>query len=108
MSATGRCYVVCSPEYGEVIPVLDYGQGPIEFGCDVAFAYARNARRAKVLALRVFRRLHRRGPYPGYLSDNPFSGMTAKPNVCDHGQQYHCQQCDDELKREEELWKATA
>ena len=29
-----RWYVV-TPEYGTVVPVLDYGQGPIEYGCDV-------------------------------------------------------------------------
>lgn len=74
MSQTGRCYCVCSPEYGTVIPVMDFAQGPMEYGCDVVFVFARNAKRAKTLALRVFRRQHS-GAY--YLSENPFKGMKA-------------------------------
>lgn len=75
MSSLAHCYVVCSPEYGEVIPILDDGTGPMEYGCDVVFAFTRNARRAKVLGVRWFRR---RGARYLRYAENPFAGVKAE------------------------------
>ncbi len=46
-------YLVYTPEYGTVIPILDDGTGPMEYGCDVLHVRARNRRAAKVLAVRA-------------------------------------------------------
>jgi hypothetical protein len=72
-----QCYLVSSPEwsYGSD----DYYETP-EFGRDFVFVFSRNTRRAKVLALRWFRRTYRssedRDPRD-YLAagENPFHGM---------------------------------
>ena len=78
----GRCYQVVSVEEAEVVHLLDDGSGPLDYGCDFTYAYARTATRAKVLALRVFRRQFG-GKFPtrNYLSRdvNPFVGMEAFP-----------------------------
>lgn len=41
-----------TPEYGVVVPVLDFGQGPMEYGCDVIEIEAENARDAIALGVR--------------------------------------------------------
>lgn len=77
----GRCYLVASAQYSYVEPVLDDGSGPTEYARDVIYVCARSAKRARVLALRAFRRLYRRRPSkrPDYLTDGmPFKGMTAE------------------------------
>lgn len=65
-------YLVIGPEYGTVIPVTDEGQGPTEYGCDVVEVEAASPREAKVLGVRLLRRLP-------YLRDdssaNPFAGV---------------------------------
>lgn len=43
---TLRWYEVLSAEYGTVIPVLDYGQGPTEYGRDYMLTQAYNAHEA--------------------------------------------------------------
>lgn len=70
-----RCFIVCGPEYGEVIPILDDGSGPMEYGCDAVYVRSRTKRRARVLALRWFRRFDAK-----YLhnADSPFKGMTVE------------------------------
>lgn len=79
--SVARCYLVISPEYGEVVPILDYGQGPVEYGHDVVYAFARNARRAKVLGVRWFRR---QGAHYLRHAENPFAGMTVeRMEFCD-------------------------
>jgi hypothetical protein len=83
-----RWYVV-TPEYGIVIPVLDFGQGPIEYGRDVIEVEAANARDAVALGVKEMLR-HRYG-VPA-LQDkyewckmaqgdgsNPFAGVFAQP-----------------------------
>ena len=110
MSAAGRCYLVISPENSRY--QFEFMEPP-ESWYDTVFVYARNARRAKVLALRWFRREYKGSQASGryYLCDSsvsPFNDMRAERVVCYHGQQYQCQQCDEELKREEELWAAGA
>ena len=56
MNPHGKKYLVYTPEYGTVIPILDDGSGPMEYGADVMLVRAQNARRAKVLAVRAWRR----------------------------------------------------
>lgn len=70
-------YEVVSPEYDYTEPILDYGEGPTYPAWDVAKVFTRTKKRAKVLALRSFRRYYKnRGDKPYYLEDeNPFKGM---------------------------------
>lgn len=51
-----KVYMVYGPEYGVVIPLLDFGMGPTEWGRDVVHVFTTTKKRAKVLALRVFRK----------------------------------------------------
>lgn len=51
-----RRFIVYSEEYGEVVPVLDYGQGPMEYTCDVWEGEARNRNEARRLAWAEWRR----------------------------------------------------
>lgn len=73
-------YLVITPEYGEVDPVLDYGQGPIEYGCDVIEVEAQTKREARDLG--VYEML-RNKDYQ-YCRDsrdggeNPFTGITVE------------------------------
>ena len=72
-------YAVISPEYDEVVPVLDYGEGPIERGADVVMVEARNKREAKILGLKELRKLPK-----GWINrhrdrqSNPFVGLTVE------------------------------
>lgn len=59
---------VISPEYNGA----SY-YAPPDPGRDVLAVFARSARRAKVLAVRAWRR--RRARYIGRISDNPFVGV---------------------------------
>ena len=47
---------VTSPEFGEVIPILDDGSGPMEYGCDYALVIAPTKRAARSLAVRAWRK----------------------------------------------------
>ena len=51
-----RMFLVYTPEYGTTIPILDDGTGPIEYGADFVVIRARTRARAKVLAVRYWRR----------------------------------------------------
>lgn len=74
-----RCYLVLSPEVGERVDVgLEDGNGPMEYWQDHAYVYTRNARRAKVLALRLFRRQYRDKGRDYLDYDCPFVGMSAE------------------------------
>lgn len=70
-------FLVASAEYGTVIPILDYGEGPTEYGRDVLYVRCASRQRAKVLALRAWRRQNRRNwRKAGFLEDGcPFTGM---------------------------------
>lgn len=80
-----RLYLVCSPPYDYTEPVLDYGEGPTTTERDVLVVRCRTRSRARVLALRAWRRRFRTGRdhwQRYYLSDSavhPFSGMTVEP-----------------------------
>lgn len=78
MSKQAHCYVVVSAECHARDVILDDGTGPEEYWRDVVYVFARDTRRAKVLALRWFRRQYGRIAWRGryYLCDeNPFKGM---------------------------------
>lgn len=90
-------WLVCSPEYGEVIPIVD-GQGPMEYGCDVVFVEAETRRDALVLGVALFRQQGAR-----YLGDaeNPYAGVKVENMTCPaHGRpvwvkdHYECPQCE--------------
>lgn len=75
-----RWYLVVSREYGTVDTVLDYGQGPMEYGRDVLFVRSGNAKRAKTLFVRAMRRRTGARAWkdaPWLTDGNPFAGMTA-------------------------------
>ena len=46
-------WLVITPEYGVVVPILDYGQGPIEYGCDVIEVEAETKRDAIALGVKL-------------------------------------------------------
>lgn len=48
-----RNWIVITPEYGDVVPVLDYGQGPIEYGCDAIEIEAASKRDAIALGVKA-------------------------------------------------------
>ena len=70
---------VITPEYGTVVPVLDDGTGPEEFGCDVVEVEAPTRREALVLGLRELKKVTK-GWINWYRDDtsNPFTGLRAE------------------------------
>jgi len=75
-------YIVVSEEVGEVIPILDYGQGPIEYFRCVAVVDAPNPSKAKAMALKT-------KEFNAWLEecsgDNPFVGLKVEKGLCPHG-----------------------
>jgi len=78
-------WIVITPEVGVVIPVLDDGSGPMEYGCDVVEVEAESRRDA--IALGVGLMLRERGPkWDEYTycrqqrADrcSPYTGVTAR------------------------------
>lgn len=73
-----------TPEYGEIVPVTDEGEGPMEYGCDAVCVDAKGRVQAKVIAVREMRR---RGME--YINDNPdrspFTGLEVRSAICEHG-----------------------
>lgn len=91
-------WLVCSPEYGEVVPILDDGTGPTEYGCDVVFVEAETRRDALLLGVALFRQQGAK-----YLADaeSPYAGVKVESQVCPkHGMaewrddHYECPQCE--------------
>ena len=91
-------WLVVSPEYGDVIPVTDDGQGPMEYGADVVHVEAETRRDALLLGVMLFRQHGAR-----YLSDcdNPYAGVQVIKQTCQaHGEavwardHYECPQCE--------------
>jgi hypothetical protein len=97
-------WLVVSPEYGEVIPVLDDGTGPMEYGADVVFVEAATRSDALHLGVHLFQQTHAR-----YLRDaeSPYTGVKVESQMCErHGfpvwvkDHYECPQCEaDEAER---------
>ena len=80
-----KMYMVYTPEYGTVIPILDDGSGPKEYGADVLLVRATNKRRAKVLAVRRWRHRPRGKWVENRDSDliSPFAGLKAEEVTLD-------------------------
>ena len=64
-----RWWTVVSPEYGTVVPVTDWGEGPLEYGRDVVYVQAEDPREAKLLGFATMRQLCRRGWVDGCGDD---------------------------------------
>ena len=89
-------WLVCSPEYGEVDPIVD-GQGPLEFGCDTVFVEAATRSDARLLGVKLMRQ--QKAHYLRHV-DHPFEGVRVLSKLCpvhatfvwvrDH---YECSQC---------------
>jgi len=110
-------YSVTSAEWGEVIPILDDGTGPTEYGCDHLWVRTTSAKRAKVLMVRAFRRRTKGKSWksaPWLWDGNPFRGMRAEradtldfedPSICSgcegtghlgiHGVEDWCGMCEE-------------
>lgn len=53
MGSKLKHWYVITPEYGVVVPVLDFGQGPTEYGCDVIEVEAETKRDAIALGVKA-------------------------------------------------------
>lgn len=73
-------WTVVSGEYSYVEPVLDYGEGPTYYTCDVVEVEAENKKQAKVFGLREMRKQHPRG-FVSVYDENPFKGMKVFPYI---------------------------
>lgn len=98
-------YFVVSPEMSEVVPVLDYGQGPLEYFSCVATVDAANKRDAIKAAIKH----PKMKPWvQERRSDglSPFAGLKAEETRCPHGKCYcemcneHCAECAAECESE--------
>jgi hypothetical protein len=76
-----RRYFVISPEWGEVVPVTDEGQGPTEYCRDVVEVEADSRSDARVLGLKLLRERPCYYRWHGYNSDNDFAGLEVEPWV---------------------------
>lgn len=73
-------YYVVSEAYGSVVPILDDGSGPEEWGSDVIEIMAKNKRDAKILGLSLWRQTHKSYSYRFFGGrdtnyENPFKGV---------------------------------
>ena len=94
-----KAWLIVSPEYGEVIPVTDEGQGPVEYGADVVHVEAETRRDAVILGVQLFKR--RGARYLHHCDGGPYAGVHAIAQDCPaHGMpqwnrdHYECPQCD--------------
>ena len=93
-------WMVCSPEYGEVVPVLDDGTGPMEYGCDVVHVEAETKQDALYLGVLL---LKRQGARYFNHAENPYAGVKVESQICPaHGMpvwnkdHYECPTCEAE------------
>lgn len=77
-------WLVITPEYGEVVPILDYGQGPLEYHSDVIEIEAETRRDALVLGVNLMRRNSCEYHWFRHCDGNPFVGVKAEvvPEMC--------------------------
>lgn len=87
-----RRWLVITPEYGEVVPVTDEGQGPMEYGCDAIQVDAETRRDAIVLGVALMRQREREYHYFRHCDGNPYVGVHAEPVNVDY--EAHCQTCE--------------
>lgn len=98
-------YEVLTPEYGVLVPILDDGTGPTEWGADWALVVATSAREAVRIAVKAWLRgenacVYDPGPYGvsygyrGYCvrqredGECPWTGVRAQVMRCGHGFEY--------------------
>lgn len=78
-------WLVVTPEFGEVVPILDYGQGPMEYQCDVIEVEAETRRDAVLVGVALMRSQPRQFHYfRDHLDGNPYAGVKAElmPDPC--------------------------
>ena len=75
-AAMMKTYYVITPEYGVVIPVLDFGIGPMEYGRDVVTVEAPTKRKALILGYHELKRIPKGWiTYYRDFDQNPFVGL---------------------------------
>lgn len=73
-----RNYLIITPEYGEVVPITDEGQGPMEYQRDVFKIKAKSRRDALILGVSHMRKRPREFHYfRSHTDGNPFVGVQA-------------------------------
>lgn len=72
-------WLVVTPEYGEVVPILDYGEGPLEYQADMIEVDAETRRDAIVLGVKLMRANSRKYHWFCHVDGNPFVGVKAEP-----------------------------
>ncbi len=96
-------WFVVSPEYGTVIPILDYGQGPMEYGRDVVRVEAVTKTDALYLGVKLmFRDTHCE-----WVDDAecPYAGVKVESALCEHGNTIWGIE-DDECLQCHQAWEA--
>lgn len=73
-----RWYVI-TPEYGEVIPITDEGQGPMEYQCDLIEIEALTAEDARLLGVKVMLADTRTYRWFRDCDGSPYAGITVIP-----------------------------
>ena len=68
-------WLVISPKYDNVIPVLDDGSGPTEPTCDMIEVDAKNKKDALLFGIKIMRKNFRDGWHNSDPGENPFKGM---------------------------------
>jgi hypothetical protein len=93
-------WLVCSPEYGEVVPILDDGTGPMEYGCDVVHVEAETREDALLLGVMLLKKQGARYVVDG---ENPYAGVKVESMICPKhgmpewkGDHYDCPTCEAE------------
>lgn len=93
-------WLVSSPEYGEIVPILDDGTGPTEYGCDVVHVEAFNKQDALYLGVLL---LKQQGAKYLDHAENPYAGVRVESCLCPahgmpvwKGDHYECRQCESE------------
>lgn len=71
-------WLVVTPEYGEIIPITDEGQGPTEYQADVIEVEAETRRDAIVIGVKMMRANSRDYHWFRHCDGNPFVGITAE------------------------------
>lgn len=106
MTHTLRRWLVLTPEYGEVIPITDEGQGPTEYQRDGIEVEAETKRDAILMGVCLMRDKPRDYHWFRHADGNPFVGVTAEvvPPMCPacegtgggdvHGVSGECSMCN--------------
>ena len=71
-------WMVVTPEYGEVIPILDYGEGPLEYQADVIEVEAETRRDAIIIGVALMRRDPSAYHWFEHADGNPYAGVKAE------------------------------